>query len=99
MFTKDLVFPPSTRNGESSVTHAVAAVGSRSLAKAEEFIAANCPQGAAGQIEEHVSFKPKPYGSYKEVVADEVGRRCLTGVHMEGSCADGRTSISSTSAR
>ena len=79
MFTKDLVFPPSTRNGEASITHAVAAVGSRSLAKAEEFIVANCPRGAAGQVEGHVPFKPRAYGSYKEVIADEV--RLAFGTH------------------
>lgn len=71
MFTKDLCISPSTRN-EHSVTHAVAAVGSRSLQKAEEFIRDVCPEGAAGQKDGTASFKPKAYGSYKEVVEDPV---------------------------
>ena len=71
MFTKDLCISPSTRK-EHSVTHAVAAVGSRSLQKAEEFIRDVCPKGAAGQIDGTASFKPKAYGSYKEVVEDPV---------------------------
>lgn len=71
MFTKDLCVPPSTRD-EHSVTHAVAAVGSRSIQKAEAFISETCPDGAAAQIEGNVQLKPKAYGSYKEVVEGAV---------------------------
>jgi hypothetical protein len=77
MFTEDLCVSPSTRN-EASVTHAVAAVGSRSLQKAQDFIRDTCPDGAAGQTEGHVRFKPKAYGSYKEVVDDSVCLHLLT---------------------
>jgi len=31
-----------------------------------------CPKGAAAQIDGLVDFKPKAYGSYKEVVQDSV---------------------------
>ncbi|WWD18925.1 hypothetical protein CI109_103381 [Kwoniella shandongensis] len=68
-FTKDVSRPMSSRN-VTDVSHAIAAVGSRTLSKAEEFIAANCPNGAAGQQTGLVDFKPKAYGSYKEVVDD-----------------------------
>ncbi|WVQ82028.1 hypothetical protein IAT38_004156 [Cryptococcus sp. DSM 104549] len=66
-FCKDISRAMSSR-GVTDVSHAIAAVGSRSLAKAEEFIKTNCPEGAAGQQTGLVDFKPKAYGSYKEVV-------------------------------
>jgi hypothetical protein len=50
------------------VTHAIAAVGSRSLQKAKEFKEKFCPKGAIGQQEGHVGFDVEPVGSYKEVV-------------------------------
>ncbi|KAK8854925.1 hypothetical protein IAR55_003664 [Kwoniella newhampshirensis] len=68
-FTKDVSRPMASR-GVTDVTHAIAAVGSRSLSKAEDFIAANCPRGAAGQQDGLVGFKTKAYGSYKGVIDD-----------------------------
>ncbi|WVR07379.1 hypothetical protein IAU60_004420 [Kwoniella sp. DSM 27419] len=68
-FAKDVSRPMSSRN-VTDVSHAIAAVGSRSLAKAEDFIKTHCPEGAAGQQDGWVDFKPKGYGSYKEVVDD-----------------------------
>ncbi|ADV22727.1 Conserved hypothetical protein [Cryptococcus gattii WM276] len=68
-FTKDVSRPMASRN-VTDVSHAIAAVGSRSLSKAEDFISNYCPNGAAGQQDGHVDFKPKAYGSYKGVVED-----------------------------
>ncbi|OCF37777.1 dimeric dihydrodiol dehydrogenase [Kwoniella heveanensis BCC8398] len=68
-FAKDISFPTTSR-GTTDVSHAIAAVGSRSLPKAEEFIKKWCPDGAIAQKEGHVKFAPKAYGSYKEVVDD-----------------------------
>ena len=73
MFVKDLCIPPSTR-GASDISHAVAAVGSRSLKKAQDFIQSNCPNGAAAQSDGTVQWAPKAYGSYKEVVNDPVSQ-------------------------
>ena len=58
----------------TDVSHAVAACGSRTLSKAEEFIHNYCPKGAVGQQDGLVGFKPKACGSYKEVVEDPVRR-------------------------
>jgi hypothetical protein len=50
-FARDLLLPPSGRGAsESDVAHAITAVGSRSLAKAEEFVKENCPQGGWAQV-------------------------------------------------
>ncbi|ORY35372.1 hypothetical protein BCR39DRAFT_509126 [Naematelia encephala] len=68
-FVKDVSRPMSTRN-VSDVSHAIAAAGSRSLSKAQAFLNEYCPNGAAAQQDGLVEFKPKPYGSYKEVVED-----------------------------
>jgi hypothetical protein len=57
----------STRN-VTDVSHAIAAIGSRSLDKAKEFIAEYCPKGAAGQQNGLVDFGPEACGSYKAVV-------------------------------
>jgi dihydrodiol dehydrogenase / D-xylose 1-dehydrogenase (NADP) len=54
------------------VSHAIVAVGSRNKEKADRFIAEWCPNGADGQVQGLVDFKPKGYGSYKEVVDDPV---------------------------
>lgn len=54
------------------ITHAIAAVGSRSLQKAQEFKEKYCPRGAIGQQEGHVEFGVEPVGSYKEVVEHPV---------------------------
>lgn len=70
-FTKDISRPMALRN-VTDVSHAIAAVGSRSLSKAEDFISKYCPNGAAGQQDGLVDFKPKAYGSYKGVVEDPV---------------------------
>lgn len=71
MFVKDLCYPSSTRRA-GDIGHAVAAVGSRSLKKAEEFIAANCPKGAAAQSGGLVQWLPKAHGSYADVISDPV---------------------------
>ncbi|KAK4685059.1 hypothetical protein P7C73_g5098, partial [Tremellales sp. Uapishka_1] len=55
----------------TDVSHAIAAVGSRSLSKAEAFLAKHSPNGAAAQQDGLIDFKPRPYGSYREVVEDE----------------------------
>lgn len=62
-----------TERKVSDVYHAIAAVGSRDISKAEKFIQENCPEGASGQKNGLVDIKPKAYGSYKEVVDDPVG--------------------------
>ena len=63
---------PTSMRGVSDISHAVAAAGSRDLKKAQEFIAKYCPEGASGQKEGLVDFKPKAYGSYQEVADDPV---------------------------
>ncbi|WVQ74807.1 hypothetical protein IAR50_004413 [Cryptococcus sp. DSM 104548] len=68
-FATDIARPTSTRK-VTDVSHAIAAVGSRSLPKAEAFVAEHTPNGAAAQQDGLVSFKPKAYGSYQEVVED-----------------------------
>lgn len=70
-FVKDACRPMNTRN-VTDVSHAIAAVGSRSLEKAEDFINKYCPAGGAAQQEGLVQFKPKACGSYKAVVEDAV---------------------------
>ncbi|KAG9087936.1 hypothetical protein FRC06_002299 [Ceratobasidium sp. 370] len=59
-FPKDILLDPKTRD-VTDVVHKVAAVGSRDVAKAQEFIDKNAPS------------RPdvKAYGSYEEVVADK----------------------------
>lgn len=70
----------SSRN-VTDISHAIAAVGSRSLNKAKGFIADFCPEGAAGQQDQLVDFMPEAFGSYKDVVkhrvstGDSLGRR------------------------
>ena len=56
----------------ADISHAVVAVGSRSLEKADEFIDKFCPNGAAAQIAGQVDVKPRGYGSYAAVVEDPV---------------------------
>ncbi|WWD02469.1 hypothetical protein V865_000509 [Kwoniella europaea PYCC6329] len=68
-FVTDICRQPSTRN-VNDISHAVAAAGSRSLSKAEEFLDKYCPDGAAAQQQGLVDFKPKGYGSYKGVIED-----------------------------
>ena len=70
-FVRDLVLPPETR-GVSDVVHAVAAVGSRSVDKAKEFIQKNCPEGASAQKAGLSTVKPVARGSYAEVYSDPV---------------------------
>lgn len=70
-FAKDVARTTSSRD-VSDVSHAIAAVGSRTLSKAEEFIAEYCPKGGIAQIEGLVSFSPQAKGSYQEVVDDPV---------------------------
>jgi hypothetical protein len=70
-FAKDVARTTSSRD-VSDVSHAIAAVGSRTLSKAEEFIAEYCPKGGIAQIEGLVSFSTLAKGSYQEVVDDPV---------------------------
>ncbi|KAI5118028.1 hypothetical protein M0805_004893 [Coniferiporia weirii] len=68
-FVKDLVLPTEGRN-VADVSHVVVAVGSRNVAKAEEFISNFCPEGACAQKAGLVGTKPKARGSYAEVYTD-----------------------------
>ncbi|KAI5120726.1 hypothetical protein M0805_006432 [Coniferiporia weirii] len=68
-FVKDLVLPTEGRN-VMDVVHAVIAVGSRNVAKAEEFIRNFCPEGACAQKTGLVKTKPAARGSYAEVYGD-----------------------------
>lgn len=71
-FVKDLVLPPSGRS-VSDIAHAVVAVGSRSVLKAQDFIEKFCPDGASAQVAGLTEKrKAVAYGSYAEVYADEV---------------------------
>ncbi|PAV20366.1 dimeric dihydrodiol dehydrogenase [Pyrrhoderma noxium] len=70
-FVKDLVLPPSGRS-VSDIAHAVVAVGSRSVLKAQDFIEKFCPDGASAQVAGLTEKrKAVAYGSYAEVYADE----------------------------
>ncbi|CUA73592.1 hypothetical protein RSOLAG22IIIB_10900 [Rhizoctonia solani] len=60
VFVKDLLLDPKTRN-VTDVIHKVVAVGSRDVAKAQEFIDKHAPS----------SPETKAYGSYEEVVGDK----------------------------
>ncbi|KAL7422046.1 hypothetical protein Q5752_003819 [Cryptotrichosporon argae] len=72
-FTSDLLVDPSTR-GVADVAHAVAAVGSRSVASARAFLdrLAEGAQGEAAQwgVDRGFLKDTKAYGSYDEVFAD-----------------------------
>lgn len=70
-FASDLTLSPLSRG--ANVSHAIAAVGSRNVAKAEEFINEFCPEGGAAQVEGLSQLVPRAYGSYAEVVNDPVG--------------------------
>ena len=76
-FAKDLVLPPAIR-GATDVAHAITAVGSRSIEKAEAFIKENCPDGGFAQISGLVSDKPAAKGSYAEVYSDKVRTRLIS---------------------
>ena len=70
-FVRDLVLPPSEHGvSESDVAHAITAVGSRTLAKANEFVKENCPKGAWAQIQELVGddVDVKAVEGYENVV-------------------------------
>lgn len=72
-FAKDLVLSPGAAAGISSdVAHAVIACGSRTLSKAEDFIAQFCPEGAYAQKAGLVGQKPEAKGSYDEVLNHKV---------------------------
>ncbi|GAA6020123.1 hypothetical protein JCM10207_006263 [Rhodosporidiobolus poonsookiae] len=68
--TKDLVLDPAGRD-VSDVAHAVAAVASRSVSKAQEFIDEYCPEGGWAQKSGLVKEKPVALGSYEELYARE----------------------------
>lgn len=76
-FVRDLVLDPSTR-GTADVAHAVAAVGSRSVEKAEAFIKENCPQGGFAQASNLIGLRPTAYGSYAEVYNNPVCRALVS---------------------
>lgn len=69
-FAEDLCLSPSARGAD--VSHAVVAVGSRSVNKAADFIKQFCPNGGTAQVEGLCKVAPKAYGSYAEVVSDPV---------------------------
>lgn len=73
-FVRDLVLDPAESRSVADVAHAIVAVGSRAVEKAEAFIGANCPEGACAQTAGLVETKPTGYGSYAEVYADEVSK-------------------------
>jgi dihydrodiol dehydrogenase / D-xylose 1-dehydrogenase (NADP) len=70
-FVRDLVLPTSERDA-SEVAHVVAAIGSRSIEKAEQFIKDNCPEGGSAQKEGLSEIKTAAKGSYKDCVEDPV---------------------------
>ena len=72
-FVKDLVLDPGNR-GTTDVSHAVVAVGSRSIEKAKEFIEKWCPEGACAQKKSLTEKKVKVFGSYEEVYTDTVSK-------------------------
>ena len=72
-FVRDLVLPPSGRGAsESDVAHAITAVGSRSLAKAQEFIKENCPNGGWAQVQGLTGEGVAPVEGYESVVKLQV---------------------------
>lgn len=73
-FVRDLVLDPVESRSVTDVAHAVVAVGSRSVEKANAFIKANCPDGASAQTAGLVDTKPTGFGSYAEVYGNSVSR-------------------------
>lgn len=76
-FVRDLVLDPAKSGREGDVVHAVAAIGSRSREKAEEFIKANCPQGGFAQQSGLLSTVPAALGSYADVYSHPVSTNLL----------------------
>lgn len=75
---KDLTLDPALRSQSVApvpVVHAISVVGSRSKAKAVEFVAQHVPDGAWAQKSGLTSLKPTPdaVGSYREVWEHPVG--------------------------
>ena len=70
-FAKDLALPPEGRSVDD-VSHAIVAVGSRSLDKAQKFIQDNCPEGGCAQKTGLVPIAPAAFGSYAEVYSNPV---------------------------
>ena len=88
-FVRDLVLPPSGRGAsDSDVAHAVTAVGSRSLAKAEEFARENCPEGGWAQVQGLVAEKVEAVEGYENVVKLEVC--CFFERHQSNCYVDSR---------
>lgn len=58
--------------GGTDVAHAIVAVGSRSLVKAEAFAAENCPLGGWAQVQGLVTEKVVPVEGYEALVGLEV---------------------------
>jgi len=65
-FTKDLALNPAGRD-VSDVSHAVVAVGSRDVNKAQAFIEEACPHGGCAQQAGLYKASPQPTGTYEEV--------------------------------
>lgn len=97
---QDLTLDPATRSQSSGVVHAIAVVGSRSQAKAAEFVAQHAPHGGWAQISKLTSLKPTPdaVGSYKEVWEHSVSntqRKYINRSYLRHCVLEYRTLISS----
>jgi hypothetical protein len=66
-FVKDVCRPMSSRN-VTDVSHAIAAVGSRDISKARQFIQDYAPRGGSAQQDGLIDFAPEACGNYKAVV-------------------------------
>ena len=56
----------------TDVLHSIVAVGSRTKSRAEEFIEANCPNGAVAQQKGLSTKPPQACGSYEDVFNHKV---------------------------
>ncbi|KAH8083482.1 hypothetical protein HD553DRAFT_273027 [Filobasidium floriforme] len=63
-FVKDISIQ---RDDVTDVYHAIAAVGSRDVSKAQTFIESHCPAGANGQQKGLTDVRPEACGSYDDV--------------------------------
>lgn len=90
-FVRDLCRSQSDR-GATDVAHAVVALGSRDKDRAEVFRKTFCPEGGSAQKTGLTSVPTTVYGSYLEVVQNNVSP-------VWSDRADGRMSTLSTSAR
>jgi hypothetical protein len=65
------------------VSHAIAAIGSRNISKAEQFIKDNCPDGGAAQKDGSSKIKMEAKGSYKDCVEDPVSFERVVGIKAD----------------